>query len=835
MTIIFPCNSIIEPNIGSRSLEAAGVGGWEMDVASGSLTWTPVTFLIHGLDPGVAPPLETCLDFYPPESRPVIESAVLAALEFGTPWDLDLPFVTARGQRIWVRSHGRTTIENGKVTRLYGAFRDITALRKLSDNAERLALVARQMKNAVIISDRTGRTEWVNDAFCRLTGYSLEDLRGRKPGSILQGPETNPETRRYMAQALARGDGFDIEIINYTRHREAYWIAIACTPLHDEAGRVNGFIAIESDVSARRAAEAEAHKEALERQRAEALLRDVLDALPSAVTAFDADDRLILANSAYNEMMPIAARFAQDGRPLSEIIALAAKHGQFPDAGTTEGDHERWISENVKAHLVAGPARTERLADGRFVLARERRSANSNLVCIRTDTTDLKHAEAELRLLAEQDSLTGLANRASLLAALSRCLSASVGEKPSGGTLLMFDIDHFKQINDSLGHDVGDLVLVEVAQRLRATCRHGDVAARLGGDEFAVFMPGLIAGSAARARIAQIHAALSLPIAHAKRPMALGISAGATWFPADGFTAQRLLKNADLALYEAKRTGRARWCAFRPEQADARERHVKLADALRAALAAGDVTVALQPKTHVSGEHAGFEALARWHDGTRWVPPAEFIPVAEEEGLILPLGTAILDLALGRIRSLRDMNLDTGHVAVNVTGLQLLDQSFIADLQAALEHHGLAPEDLELEVTETVFFGRAAEQIEISLRSLHDLGVSLALDDFGTGFASLTHLINLPIDRIKIDRSFINDIGKGGRGEVILRSMIGLARSLDMEAIAEGVETREQFDFLAAEGCDVVQGYLFSKPLSSQDEAATYLRSRTASPFPWAV
>jgi len=378
-------------------------------------------------------------------------------------------------------------------------------------------------------------------------------------------------------------------------------------------------------------------------------------------------------------------------------------------------------------------------------------------------------------------------------------------------------------------------VLVEVAQRLLATCRHGDVAARLGGDEFAMFMPGLIEGSAARARIAQIHAALSLPIAHAKRPMALGISAGATWFPADGFTAQRLLKNADLALYEAKRTGRARWCAFRPEQADARERHVKLADALRAALAAGDVTVALQPKTHVSGEHAGFEALARWHDGTRWVPPAEFIPVAEEEGLILPLGTAILDLALGRIRSLRDMNLDTGHVAVNVTGLQLLDQSFIADLQAALEHHGLAPEDLELEVTETVFFGRAAEQIEISLRSLHDLGVSLALDDFGTGFASLTHLINLPIDRIKIDRSFINDIGKGGRGEVILRSMIGLARSLDMEAIAEGVETREQFDFLAAEGCDVVQGYLFSKPLSSQDEAATYLRSRTASPFPWAV
>ena len=825
MNTILPWNFSVEPDIAGRSLEAAGVGGWEMDVVSRRCTWTPITFLIHGLDPGVAPPLETCLDFYPPEARPVIEGAVLAAMEFGTPWDLDLPFVTARGRRIWVRSHGRATIENGKVIRLFGAFRDITEKHMLIENAERLAIVARQMKNAVIITDRAGRTEWLNSAFGRLTGYTLEDLRGRIPGSILQGPETDPETRRHMAQSLARGEGFDVEIINYTKNLEPYWIAIDCTPLHDEAGRLTGYIAVESNVSARRSAEAAVEREMRERERAEALLRDVLDALPSAVTAFDADDRLILANHAYSEMLPIAARFAQDGRPLQEMIELAARHGQFPDAGTSKDDRDRWIADNLKAHHAAGPARTERLADGRFVQARERRSANSNLVCILTDTTDLKHAEAELRILAEQDSLTGLANRSSLLAALDNCLGRGRGEKPQGGTLLMFDIDHFKHINDSVGHDVGDLVLVEVAQRLRAIFRNGDVAARLGGDEFAVLVPGLIEGSAVRARIAQIHTALSQPIAHAKRPMALGISAGVTCFPADGVNAQQLLKNADLALYEAKRTGRARWCAFRPEQAEARELHDNMADALQAALAAGQVTVALQPKTLVLGGHAGFEALARWHDGTRWVPPAEFIPVAEEAGLILPLGAAILDLALGRIRSLRDMKLDTGHVAVNVTGPQLLDQSFIADLQEALGRHSLAPEDLELEVTETVFFGRASEQVEATLRNLHDFGVSLALDDFGTGFASLTHLTKLPIDRIKIDRSFVNDIGKGGRGQVIVRSVIGLARSLDMEAIAEGVETREQFDFLAAEGCDAVQGYLFSEPLLSLDEAATYLRS----------
>ncbi len=826
MSLMSPPDCSVESDFAARSLEAAGVGGWEFDVASGRVSWTALTFRIHELDPGATPQLETCLSFYPPEARVVIEAAVQTAMETGAPWDLELPFVTARGRHIWVRSHGRVTIENGRVTRLFGAFRDVTARHSLNRDAERLAIVVRQMNNAVIIADPQGRAEWLNDAFSRLTGYTIEDLRGRKPGDLLQGPETDPVTRRHMAEALARGEGFDVEIINYTRRREPYWIAITCAPLHDAAGRLNGFIAVESDVSARRSAEVAVRKEVRERQRAEALLRDVLDALPSAVTAFDAEERLILANRAHTEILPIAARFAQAGRPLREMIELAARHGQFPEAGTAEDEQDRWITQRVEEYRTGGPARTKRLPDGRFVLARERRSANGNLVCIRTDTTELKQAEAELRVLAEQDSLTGLANRATLLTALDQCLGVGQTEKPPGGTLFMFDIDHFKQINDGLGHDVGDRVLVEVAHRLRAALRRDDVAARLGGDEFAVVMPGLIDEDVARARIEQIHTALCQPVAHYKRPIALGISAGVTWFPGDGETAQRLFKNADLALYEAKRSGRGRWCAFRPEQAAALERHVTIAEALRAALATGQVTAALQPKTLVSGGHAGFEALARWHDGTRWVPPAEFIPVAEDARLIIPLGAAILDMALGRIRSLRDMGLQTGSVAVNVTGPQLLDQCFIPDLQAILARHRLMPADLELEVTETVFFGRAAEQVEASLRRLRDLGISLALDDFGTGFASLTHLTKLPIDRIKIDRSFIDEIGKSGRGPAIVRSIIGLARSLDMQSVAEGVETAQQFDFLAAEGCDVVQGYLFSKPLLSLEEVANYLRRR---------
>jgi EAL domain-containing protein (putative c-di-GMP-specific phosphodiesterase class I) len=298
-----------------------------------------------------------------------------------------------------------------------------------------------------------------------------------------------------------------------------------------------------------------------------------------------------------------------------------------------------------------------------------------------------------------------------------------------------------------------------------------------------------------------------------------------TVFPADGLTAERLMKNADLALYEAKRNGRGRWCRYRPEQAVSLEHHVHMADSLREAIENGRVEVALQPKRLLRGGHDGFEALARWHDGKRWVSPTEFVPVAEDSGLIVPLGKFVLETALGRIAALRAMGLQPGAVALNISGAQLLDPAFQHDVVAALRRNDLGPASLEFELTETVLLGRAIERIEQTLHSFRALGICLALDDFGTGFASLAHVARLPIQRLKIDRAFVGGIGGPGRGSVIARAVIGLAHGMDMQAAAVGVETQAQMAFLQDEECDAMQGYLIAPPLLGVEEAAAYLRA----------
>jgi diguanylate cyclase (GGDEF)-like protein len=447
------------------------------------------------------------------------------------------------------------------------------------------------------------------------------------------------------------------------------------------------------------------------------------------------------------------------------------------------------------------------------------------------DISDRKRAEADLKNQAEHDGLTGLASRNWFFTALEKALCGRGRIAPRSGALILVDIDYFKQVNDTLGHDAGDALLIEIGRRLRTKCRADDIAARLGGDEFALLIPGIRDERAVASRMGDILATMAQPVDIGGRILHVTVSMGATHFPRDGGGAKDLLKNADLALYEAKRAGRSCWRFFRPEQAELLERHVRMADALRAAIEARTIQIALQPKRRLNGAHAGFEALARWHDGHRWVPPDEFIPIAEATGLIRPLGRQVMDMALARIKSLRSKTCEPGHVAVNVSSADLLDADFVAQVRAGLRRYRLAPADLELEVTENVLLGRTADQVDSVLQELRALGVSIALDDFGTGFASLAHISRLSVDRLKIDRSFVSGIGEGPRAGLIARTIIALARDLDIESVAEGVETAGQLAFLAAEGCDAAQGYLIARPLLSEAEAAAYLMQAAVSPL----
>jgi two-component system CheB/CheR fusion protein len=709
------------------------------------------------------------------------------------------------------------------VTHLAGAFQDVTARRALSAQADRLSLVARQMTNAVVITDARSRLEWVNEAFTRMSGYTLEDLRGRRPAEVLYGPDTDETTLRYMAAQARRGEGYEVELVHYGRSGRAYWMSLVCSPIRDEQGELGGFIAVGSDITSRKRAEQAAGREAAERGRAEALLRDILDSLPIAVSAYDAAERLILTNRCFAETLPLIAPVATKGMTLEDMAQICLSTGQFSHRETDPAARQAWVAAQLKTLRAANATRTAKLPSGRYVQTRESRSAAGTLICVCTDMTELKRAEQALRVQANQDALTMLANRTAMLRALGHALQPGAGGA-TGGALILLDVDYFKQVNDTIGHDAGDALLMEIAARLRAVTRAGDTPARLGGDEFAVLLPGLTGEEGAAARISQIHATLSKPVLFRGHQLHAGISAGMTLFPADGADAPRLMKNADLALYEAKRTGRGRWCRYRPEQACSLEHHVHLADSLRRALAAGTLDVALQPKWRLDGGHDGFEALARWYDDGRWVPPGEFVPVAEDSGQITALGEAVLNIVLGRVRSLRDMGLAPGRVAINLGGAQLLDGRFRAGVTAALAHFGLGPDCLEFELTETVLLGRALDRVEQVLHEFRAMGIVIALDDFGTGFAALSHVLRLPIQRLKIDRAFTTGIGNAGRGAVIARAVIGLAHGMDMEAVAVGVETQEQLTFLAAEGCDSVQGRLISPPLLTVAEIAGYLQ-----------
>ncbi|WP_051241548.1 putative bifunctional diguanylate cyclase/phosphodiesterase [Stappia stellulata] len=444
------------------------------------------------------------------------------------------------------------------------------------------------------------------------------------------------------------------------------------------------------------------------------------------------------------------------------------------------------------------------------------------------DVSEQKAKDVEIRRLAEQDDLTGLANRGVLRTRLQAALD--IQQNTAGtGALILIDLDHFKDINDTLGHEVGDRVLTTIAERLCGCTTENDVVARLGGDEFALLLDHAPDEAAITTVIERLTHKLCDDVTVDGRQIAIGLSIGAALFPRDGDTPSEVLKHADIALFEAKAAGRQTHVFFSPEHSAVRARNRTLAEALRTAIGCGDPDVAFQPIVETqSASHRGFEALARWTHQGKAIPPSEFIPLAEDTGLASALGGLVFNKALSRVAALREQGTPPGLLSVNVSAQQLRDPDFACTVGDALSRHGLAPQDLEIEVTETVIFGRWADQIARTVQELHALGVRIALDDFGTGYASLIHLRRLQVHRLKIDQSFIRDCTENADDAVIVRSIISLAQSLGLDVVAEGVETQKQRSFLQHHGCDFAQGYLFGRPTTDVAVTEDYLHSAPA-------
>jgi diguanylate cyclase len=401
--------------------------------------------------------------------------------------------------------------------------------------------------------------------------------------------------------------------------------------------------------------------------------------------------------------------------------------------------------------------------------------------------------------------------------ACDRRLDHEGGPKPF--TVLFVDLDGFKEVNDSMGHSAGDNLLCTVADRLRSLLPERSELARPGGDEFVMLLP---AGVDADALAEEVCRRLAQPFVLRGQVVYIGASVGLASSPTDGLDRDELMRRADLAMYAAKGDGRGRWRRYADAlDAEASER-AWIARDLRLALDAGALEVHYQPRLDLaSGRTCGAEALVRWpHPERGMIPPVRFIPVAEESELIVALGSFVLDAALAQCRHWRDKGLDVGRVAVNVSARQLRDPRFAESVMAALGRHGLQPRDLEIELTESLFAGEVSA-VERALAPLRARGVCVALDDFGTGFSSLSALKHLPVDVMKIDRSFVIDLGQDRAADAVVRSVIALARDLGKRVVAEGVETELQQQRLQALGCDEVQGYRYAKPLP----AATFLDS----------
>ena len=486
------------------------------------------------------------------------------------------------------------------------------------------------------------------------------------------------------------------------------------------------------------------------------------------------------------------------GKRVFGDLLVASRH---PNCAV--GDH---VIETVMTTVSGGAVPVE------VIWKPYRSGIRANEVYAIRDLRERRQAEEKIRQLAQYDPVTGLANRATL----RRRLEAAVMEAEADDcafAVICIDLDRFKEVNDVYGHSAGDQALRLAADRMSVRLQRGEFLGRVGGDEFVIVQSQADQPAAAAALASRLIDSFESPFEVEDTPTGIGVSIGIAVYPHDGGTAEQLLANADMALYRAKNSGRGRACFFEPEMDMAVRRRRRLAQELKTAVAEGQFELHYQPQVRVpEGEIFGFEALLRWHHPDHGlVEPSEFIPIAEESGLIVPIGEWALLTACREAASWPKPY----KMAVNLSPRQLQQPEFARTVHRILLETGLSPQRLELEVTENTLFADLQRALDV-LRALRALGVSIAMDDFGTGSSSLASLQAFPFNKIKIDRQFVEHLAERKQAAMIVKSVLGLGKSLDIPVLAEGVETQQQLEFLNSVACQEVQGYYFGRPASAE-------------------
>ncbi|MGA2648805.1 MAG: EAL domain-containing protein, partial [Candidatus Sulfotelmatobacter sp.] len=686
---------------------------------------------------------------------------------------------------------------------------------QLSERDQLFQLVSENAADMIAVVDSDGRRLYNSPAYQKVLGYSPEELRATSSIEQIH-PDDRPRVLRAAEKARLSGQGERVEY--RMRHKDGSWRILestACTT-RDARGQTDKLVIVNRDITQRkRTEELLLHNAAL--RHAEEKYRAIFE--DAVVGIF--------------QMTP-------EGRPLSINRALAQIHGyESPEQLMAE-------VSNLVSQLFVGSGQIDelkRVLDEKGVVrsaevevhCRDRSRkwvlANVRAVCdsggkivlyegTLEDITDRKVAENQVQFLAYYDALTELPNRTLLRDRLGKALAGSRRRKDKVAVLFL-DLDRFKVINDSLGHSFGDLLLRKIADRLKSQVREQDTVARVGGDEFLVVLTDVKDGTDAAIAAEKIMDAMIAELVIQGRSFSVSCSMGISIFPEHGADSETLIKNADAAMYSAKESGRNTFQFFSEKMNAEVVERLTLEHGLRAALDKKEFFLVYQPQMDMAtGTIVGFEALLRWqHPELGTIAPDRFMGIAENSGLILPIGAWVLRTACSQARKWQDEGLCATPVAVNVSAVQFRQPGFREVVSRVLSETGLACQYLELEVTESLLLSNA-DMTSSVLRELKGMGLKLAIDDFGTGYSSLSYLKQFPFSKLKIDRSFIRDVAVNSDDAAITTAIISMAKSLSLKVIAEGVENEAQMSFLRKLGCEEIQGYYFSKPLTAEEISA---------------
>ncbi len=780
---------------------SAGAGCWAQDLTTGKWAWTEALFSLLELKPGQDEPADL-LAFAAPESGGTLRAALLACRRDAQPFNLELQALTATGRRLWLRASGQAVRgTQGEVLGLQGVLLDLSEQKQIQQESLRvlmqLSTTLASINEAFATLDLEGRFTYLNSESERILGRKSAQLLGRCIWDEMD-ESGGGRVRLELKRALETGLNAEFEAFYPPQQR---WLELRAYLFAE------GLAVYMRDVTERRRSQ----KQLQLLQTSISRLNDIV-LIADAGDKGDGEPRIVFVNDAFQRLT---------GYTDAEVMGRTPRLLLGPLTQHTELERIRaalCASRPVRAELTVYKKNgTQFWLELEIVPVEHGEGGLTHWVAVGRDITARKAADDEIEHLAFYDTLTELPNRQLLMERLASAVSRSSASKGLGA-LMFIDLDHFKVLNDTLGHARGDLLLQKVATRLSACVRRHDTVARLGGDEFVVMLEDLAYDAPtalAKTRVVgqKILTALSEPYDLSGHQHHGTCSVGVTQFQAGQGSIGDLLKQADLAMYQAKATGRNALCFFDPAMQAAATANAALNTELRHALHEQQFVLHYQPQVGRDDRMVGVEALLRWQRQNRLAMPDEFVAQAEESGLIMPLGAWVLETACTQIAAwAKRPETASFSVAVNVSVRQFRHPEFVDQVMSAIQRTGIPPQRLKLELTESLL----ASDIDVTIAKmgmLKEAGVTLSIDDFGMGYSALSYLKHMPLDQLKIDRTFVKDVLTDPNDAAIARTIIGLAQSLGLAVMAEGVETQAQRDFLMRHGCECYQGFLFCKPL----------------------